>query len=274
MKAVILAAGYGTRLQRDVAADRSGRFAHLVGLAKPLLPVGNRALLSHWIRALSASHGPDGIYVVCNALYLSAFQEWASHFPNVKIVCDQTTNNDERLGAVACLQLAVKHFQIQDHVMVIGGDTLFKEDFSLAQIQSRFSELQAECEDNNVVLSYRCRDDETPKYGIVEVDHELRAVCMKEKPLPSQTASRRACPCFYVLSKKSLPLLDTFLLEKKDAAIQEKDAPGNFVSWLIPRKPVFVHEIGGRFDVGNLRSYVDCDQYFKDKLQNMPAYMM
>lgn len=69
MKAVILAAGYGTRLQRDVAADRSGRFAHLVGLAKPLLPVGNRALLSHWIRALAASRGLDGIYVVVSPVY-------------------------------------------------------------------------------------------------------------------------------------------------------------------------------------------------------------
>ncbi|XP_077435649.1 glucose-1-phosphate adenylyltransferase [Vanacampus margaritifer] len=274
MKAVILAAGYGTRLQRDVAADLSGRFAHLVGVAKPLLPVGNRALISHWIRALAASNGVDDIYVVTNALYLSAFEEWAAHFPNVKIVCDQTTSNDDRLGAVACLQLAVKHFHIQDHVLVIGGDTLFKEDFSLARIQSRFCQLQAECEDNNMLLSYQCRDDETPKYGIVEVDDELRVVCMKEKPLPSETTSRRACPCFYVLSKKSLPLLDAFLLEKKDAAILEKDAPGNFVSWLILRKPVYAHEIGGRFDVGGLQSYLDCDRFFKDKRLHARTYMM
>lgn len=26
-----------------------------------------------------------------------------------------------RLGAVACLQLAVKHFNIEDHVLVVGG---------------------------------------------------------------------------------------------------------------------------------------------------------
>ncbi|XP_057708435.1 uncharacterized protein zgc:136439 isoform X3 [Corythoichthys intestinalis] len=189
MKAVILAAGYGTRLQRDVAADRSGRFAHLVGIAKPLLPT--------------------------NALYLPAFEEWAANFPNVSIVSDQTRSNDARLGAVACLQLAVKHFQIEDHVFVIGGDTLFQEDFSLAKLQSRFFELQVECEDNSVLLSYQCRDDETHKYGIVEVDGKLRALNMKEKPLPTETKSRRACPCFYVLSKKSLPQLDNFLQDKK-----------------------------------------------------------
>lgn len=68
------------------------------------------------------------------------------------------------------------------------------------------------------------------------------------------------CPCFYVLSKKSLPLLDTFMEDKKvtlrfemckgvngvlevivtlttlqEAPIEARDAPGNFVSWLIHR---------------------------------------
>ncbi|XP_061924509.1 uncharacterized protein zgc:136439 [Entelurus aequoreus] len=274
MKAVILAAGYGTRLQKDVAADISGDFAHLVGIAKPLLPVGSCALVTHWVRALSASNCVDSIYVVTNALYLAAFQQWASQFSNVKIVSDQTRSNSDRLGAVACLHLAVRHFKIEDHIVVIGGDTLFKEDFSLSKIDARFFELQAKCEDNCMILSYQCKDDETQKYGIVEVESDLRAKCMKEKPLPNETKSRRACPCFYMLSKKVLPLLDTFLEEKKNARIEEKDAPGNFVSWLIPRAPVFVYQISGRFDVGNLVSYRECDLYFKEKVHNTKTYMM
>ncbi|XP_034429110.1 uncharacterized protein zgc:136439 [Hippoglossus hippoglossus] len=274
MKAVILAAGYGTRLQRDVSADRSGRFDHLVGSAKPLLPVGRCALISHWVRALTASGAVDSVYVVTNALYRAAFEEWAAHFTNVQILSDQTRSNDERLGAVACLQLAVKHFKIEDHVIAIGGDTLFKEDFSLSQVKEKFSDFQAKCDDSCLVLSYQCRDEETHKYGILEVDSELCVLRMKEKPLPSETKSRRACPCFYVFSKKSLPLLDTFLEEKEEAPIEEKDAPGNFVSWLIPRKPVYVHQISGRFDVGNLPSYIECDLYFKENLQDAKSYMV
>ncbi|XP_020488896.2 glucose-1-phosphate adenylyltransferase [Labrus bergylta] len=273
MKAVILAAGYGTRLQRDVVADSSGRFAHLAGVAKPLLPVGRCALISHWVNALTSSGCVDGIYVVTNALYHAAFEEWASHFTNVKILSDGTKSNDERLGAVACLQLAVTHFNIKDHVVVIGGDTLFKEDFSLGEVKKRFSDLLAKCEDDCLVLSYQCKEEETRKYGILEVDGDLRVLCMKEKPLPSETKSRRACPCFYVFSKKSLPLLDTFMEEKKEAPIEEKDAPGIFVSWLISRKPVYIHEISGRFDVGNLPSYIECDLYFKEK-QDVDSYMV
>lgn len=274
MKAVILAAGYGTRLQRDVLADSSGRYAHLAGVAKPLLPVGHCALISHWVSALAASGCVDCLYVVTNALYCAAFEEWATQFSNVNIISDGTRSNEERLGAVACLQLAVKHFQIEDHVIAIGGDTLFKEDFSLTEVIKRFHELQAKSEDSCQVLSYQCKDEETRKYGILEVDDDSRAICMKEKPFPTETTSRRACPCYYMFSKKSLPLLEAFLEEKKNAPIEEKDAPGIFVSWIISRMPVYVYPISGRFDVGNLPSYTECDLYFKEKLPNMDSYMV
>ncbi|XP_028291744.1 uncharacterized protein LOC114454968 [Gouania willdenowi] len=274
MKAVILAAGYGTRLQRDVAADSSGRYVHLSGLAKPLLPVGDRELVSHWVSALTASRWVDSVYVVTNDVYHAAFEEWAAGLSNVKILNDGTRHNDQRLGAVACLRLAVKHFHIKDHVVVIGGDTLFKEDFSLTGVEERFCEVQEKHQHSSLVLCYQCMDDETQKYGILEVDDELRVQCMKEKPLPSETKSRRACPCFYVFSKKVLPLLDAFLDENKEAPIEEKDAPGNFVSWLILREPVYVHPISGRFDVGNLKSYIECDHYFKENLKDIQSYMV
>ncbi|XP_030643045.1 uncharacterized protein LOC115823159 [Chanos chanos] len=274
MKAVILAAGYGTRLQRDIENDKTGQFKHLRGIAKPLLPVGSCALVSHWVRALTGTGCVDAIYVVTNAVYYEAFQEWARDFPNVKILNDGTRTNEERHGAVGCLQMTVRHFAIEDHVLVIGGDTLFKEDFSLAKFTERFSELQKKNGDSNLVLSYQCKEEETSKYGILEVDEDLRVLRMREKPLPSETKSRHACPCFYLFSATSLPLLDTFLNEKKNAPLEERDAPGTFLSWLILRKPVFVHRISSRFDVGNLPSYLECDSYFKVQLQNSELYLM
>lgn len=64
MKAVVLAAGYGTRLQRDIEKDVSGEFRHLEGIAKPLLPVGQCALLSHWLQALTQTACVDAVLVV------------------------------------------------------------------------------------------------------------------------------------------------------------------------------------------------------------------
>ncbi|XP_036401894.1 mannose-1-phosphate guanyltransferase [Megalops cyprinoides] len=273
MKAIVLAAGYGTRLQRDIENDTTGRFRHLVGTPKPLLPVGHCALISHWVQALNSTGYVDAIFVVTNDLYYKIFEDWAQSFPNVKILNDGTQHNEERLGAVACLRLTVKHFRIDDHIVVIGGDTLFKEDFSLSRITNEFSSLIAKCDDSNLVLSYQCKDEETLKYGILEVDKDLRVSCMKEKPHPSETNSRRACPCFYLFSKATLPLLDVFLDEKKKAPIEEKDAPGNFLSWLILRKPIYVHEVSGRFDVGNLPSYVECDTFFRENLSSLNSYL-
>lgn len=68
MKAVILAAGYGTRLQKDIKKDQSGHFGHLQGVAKPLLPVGDCALISHWLRALTQSACVDQVFVVVSVI--------------------------------------------------------------------------------------------------------------------------------------------------------------------------------------------------------------
>ncbi|XP_017568997.1 uncharacterized protein zgc:136439 [Pygocentrus nattereri] len=274
MKAVVLAAGYGTRLQRGIENDPTGEFKHLGGIAKPLLPIGGRVLLSHWLRALTHTACVDTVVVVTNALHHEAFQKWAEEFPNVKILNDGTRKNEERLGAVACLQLAVKHFGLDDHIIVIGGDTLFKEDFSLRAFTERFAEVQKKDKDSSLVLSYQCRDEETSKYGILEVDSDLRVQCMKEKPFPTETNSRSACPCFYLFSRTTLPLLDAFLKEKEEGPIEERDAPGTFLSWLLLRRPVYVYRISGRFDVGNLPSYIECDKYFKEQLTNPDIYLI
>ena len=51
MKVLILAAGYGTRLARDVE-KHADQYPHLVGVAKPLLPVAGQPLISHWLDML------------------------------------------------------------------------------------------------------------------------------------------------------------------------------------------------------------------------------
>lgn len=47
-----------------------------------------------------------------------------------------------------------------------------------------------------------------------------------------------------------------------------------FVVSLSFRKPVYVYQISGRFDVGNLPSYIECDLYFREQLQDVESYMV
>lgn len=71
-----------------------------------------------------------------------------------------------------------------------------------------------------------------------------------------------------MLSAASLLLVFLYKTQLPDLL---KTKTKNFFSF---RKPVYVHEISGRFDVGNLPSYIECDLYFREKLQNADSYMI
>ncbi|XP_077131699.1 glucose-1-phosphate adenylyltransferase-like isoform X3 [Ranitomeya variabilis] len=239
MKAVILAAGYGTRLLKDLQSVNDQKMQDLMGTPKALLPIRGFPLISYWIEALKSGQDPKDVFIV------------------------------ERLGAVSCLQLIIETFNIEESIIVIGGDTLFYEDFHLQDVLKKYEVLYLDNNEANLVLSYICKDEETKKYGIMETDENQRITAVKEKPLPGDTASRRACPCFYMFSKHTLPCVKEFLDEKKDTPIDEKDAPGYFLSWLVTRKPVYFYSISGRFDVGNLASYLLCNEYFQEKISKL-----
>ena len=57
---------------------------------------------------------------------------------------DGSTDNVSRLGAVACIQLAVsERLTADEDVLVIAGDTLFKKDFKLDKFVRKFEEINA-----------------------------------------------------------------------------------------------------------------------------------
>jgi hypothetical protein len=128
---------------------------------------------------------------------------------------------------------------VQDDLIVIGGDTLFLEDFSLASVLGDFCAAHrrgaAEEDPACMLLAYTTDDAGAAKFGILEVDETGKATAFLEKPGPARTKSRLACPCFYLLSAQALPVLAEFLEEKKDQPLKERDAPGNFIRYLTER---------------------------------------
>jgi glucuronokinase len=76
---VLLAAGYGTRLVRDMRDTPA--FAHLADTPKPLLPVGGRVLLDHWMEALEALAPRaklESVVVVSNGAHYQRYRDWAA----------------------------------------------------------------------------------------------------------------------------------------------------------------------------------------------------
>jgi NDP-sugar pyrophosphorylase family protein len=259
MKVLILAAGYGTRLGRDLQTEEGRAYQHLVGLSKPLLPIGGKPLIDHWMFLVQkAGLSEDNVIVVTNAVYYDKFVEWSREFPKVSILNDGTSTNESRLGAISDIALAIKHYNIKDDLTIIGGDTLFKGGFSLSSLWTEYERID-DTKAAGMVVAYQCQDNETVKFGILETDERGIVSSFLEKPLPTATTSRKACPCFYILSKEVLPQVDMFLEEKKDFDLKERDAPGHLIKFLCTRIPLHVWEVTGRYDVGGLQSYIECN---------------
>src|SRR5207248_8484689 len=101
VKAILLAAGYGTRL-RPLTDDRP----------KHLLPVGGRPMLDwilDWVRELE---DVDAVHLVTNSRFAPDFSRWAEPY-GVTVHDDGTTSNEDRLGAVGDLRLVIESAGLQ-----------------------------------------------------------------------------------------------------------------------------------------------------------------
>ncbi|KAI8640869.1 nucleotide-diphospho-sugar transferase [Parasitella parasitica] len=268
VKVLILGAGYGTRLQRDLKA--SSDYNHLLGVPKALLPLGNKdALITHWVE-LFESHNisaQNDIYAVTNGQCYEAFKRWAlAHgIPADHIVSDGTSTNETRLGAVPDIMFGIKEFGLlEQDVLVVGGDTLFLHDFDLAQfLKKAFTEKPSSC----LVTTYQVADQEVHKFGIVETDGQGVITSFLEKPASTATKARSACPCFYLFRKEALPLIEEFVAACRESKAPKEayDATGKCLAYLYPRCSISTFPISGRIDVGGLDSYIEANKYFEQK---------
>ena len=89
MKAIVLAAGYATRLY-PLTLERP----------KALLEVGGRPLLDRVLERVLALGDVDESIVVTNAKFAPQFEEWAVDKHRVTVVNDGVDEEEDRLGAI------------------------------------------------------------------------------------------------------------------------------------------------------------------------------
>ena len=263
MKAIILAAGYGTRLQRDLETA-GDEYSHLNGLPKQLLPIAGKPLIEYLIDELEEISQIDDIYIVTNQRYFKQFKNWATRrsFPENNIINDGTASNEERLGAIKDIQYTIEEKEIDDDILVVCGDTLFPPEVRLHSLVDHFYE-----KGHNTVPSYTVPDSEVHRRGIIEVNAAGHINNFLEKPDLEDTDSRLACPPAYLYKRESLPQIARFLYQKRDAPLKERDAPGHLIAWLHNQTPISTCPIAGRFDVGNLAQYQEADRFFRELQQ-------
>ena len=243
MKAVILAAGYATRL-RPLTEN----------FPKPLLPVGGRPMLDWVVERIEEVDEIDGIHVVTNARYAGEFERWADGRA-IHVHDDGTATNEDRLGAIGDLQFTIAQARLQgDHLLVIAGDNLF--DYSLA----RYVDWWHGKGTASAIAVRRIPDRELIKqYGVVTIDDDERITSIVEKPEDPQ--GDLAATATYVYHREHAALLQEYLEEGN-----APDQPGRFPAWLVERAPIYGYAFEGMWmDIGDRVQLLQADNLLRER---------
>jgi glucose-1-phosphate thymidylyltransferase len=238
VKALVLAAGYATRLY-PLTLDKP----------KALLTVGGRPMLDYVLERLQAM-GVDETIVVTNAKFTPHFEEWAAGKDGVTVVNDGTTSNDDRLGAIGDIGFVLEELGVDDDLVVVAGDNLFGEDVSGFATYGR--------EVDAPVLAVHDVGDLTRmhEYNQIEVDDQGRIVFFEEKPANPRSTLTGVALYFY--PRTILPRIREYL----DAG-NNPDQPGRLVEWLYPRTAVYTWQLPGEwYDIGSAETLQEADRIF------------
>jgi glucose-1-phosphate thymidylyltransferase len=240
VKAVVLAGGYATRLY-PLTLDRP----------KHLLEVGGRPILELLLERLPLDE-LDAVYVVTNAKFAERFRDWAeSHPADIVVIDDGTTKEDDRLGAIGDLQLAIDAEGLDEDLIVAAGDSLFTEGLDGF---ARFGQER----DAAAIAVYDVGDLEAMKrLSSIGVDSDSRLVAFEEKP--EHPESTLAGIALYFYPRAILPLVGQFLAEGNNP-----DQPGRLVEWLYRRTPVYAWRVSGQwFDIGTMDTLAEAERLFE-----------
>ena len=159
MKAIILGAGYATRL-----------YPLTKNFPKPLLKIGSTTIIDHIMEKIDRVKEIDKVYVVTNHNFYNHFSEWqqkANYSKEIVIVDDNTTSNENRLGAVKDLYYTVEKENIEDEVLVLAGDNLF--DFELTDMVSFYRK-----KDGNVISTHKLpKIEDLRRTGVISLNEEV-----------------------------------------------------------------------------------------------------
>ena len=247
MYAILLAAGYGTRLY-PLTRDRP----------KALLPVGGRPVLDYLVDALDAAPEIQSMTLVTNARFFGHFDRWArgrAFAKPLRLLNDGTTCNEDRLGAIGDIAFALREIGgvPQGGIYALGTDNLPR--FDLRDIIGLSLSKGA-----SAVFACPEQDPQNLKSaGVAVLGQDGIIVDFAEKP--QQPRSNLRVPPFYVYTPDAASLVQDYL-----AGGNQPDAPGHFLGWLIKRRDVYAQIAPeGTYDIGTIDAYRAVCRAFEHK---------
>lgn len=247
MKALILGAGYATRLYPLTKHQ-----------PKPLLPMAGRPMVEWILDRLDAVREIDRVYLVSNDTFHSHYEQWLAGYKAkrpIELVNDGTTSDANKRGAVGDLRWVVGENGIRDDLLVVAGDNLF--DLDVGKFVSFFKE-----KTSPVVALKDFKDkDLISQYSVVTLDGDGRIVSFDEKPAFPKTTLISLC--LYLFPKDQLGLLEEY-----GKAGGKQDQPGYYIQWLVKRTPTYGFTFDGLwFDIGDIDSYNKANAVFEKRFK-------
>ncbi len=233
MRAMVLAAGLGTRLRPITYA-----------MPKPMVPVLNRPVMEHSVRLL-ARHGFSE--AIANLHWFPETIE--GHFGDgSEFGIELSYSHEEQLLGTAGGVRNVAEF-LGDSFLVVAGDALTDLDFAAMR---EFHESHG-----GLVTLATKRVSNTDEYGVVIAGEDGRIQGFQEKPDPAEALSDLANTCIYMFRRE---VFDFFPEPGTSKAAGPDDPPG-FTDWAMDvfpallenDVPFYSHEIEAYWnDIGNL----------------------
>ncbi len=243
MKAIILAAGYATRL-----------YPLTENFPKPLLKIANKPLIEYIIDKIYELSNITEIIIITNAKFYNHFIEWNSEFESkipIKLLNDGSTSNENRLESLKDMQLALE--DVNEEAIILAGDNLFE--FSLKDFYNYYKE-----KNTPITLAFDTKDIEIVRnrHGVVILDNNNKVIDFQEKPQNPKSTIKSIC-C-YIFKPETKQQLTEYL------ANNESKAPGFFLEYLSKKTDLYAYLINQPiYDIGNLESYKKANEVYSKK---------
>jgi len=246
MKALIIAAGYATRLY-PLTQDTP----------KALLLIAGKPMLNYIVKKIEELKDIEEIVVVTNDKFYPQFLEWSKSVKSAKrirVMNDNTKSNEERLGAIGDIHYFISQDKFKGDLLVIGGDNLF--DFNLNEMADLFKKKR-----KSIIALYDMQKKEAvaKRFGVVLIDKDFKIVDFEEKPAePKSTLIATLC---YMFSNDDIEELEKCISQNK-----KPDNAGDFIKYISSRKDVYgINYKGIWFDIGSFEQYEQADKLYADK---------
>ena len=238
MKALILAAGYATRL-----------YPLTRNTPKALLPMGERTLLDILMESLADIPQLEQVHLVTNHRFAGQFEQWAQgararYGALTPVIWDDgTSDNETRLGAIGDMQFVIERAGLDGELLVAVSDNLFTFD-----LRAFYAAFVAAGQDTLCAQPMADRE-ELKRFAVAQVDEHDTVTGLEEKP--AHPKGDLAVYGLYLYRADTLPMVKQYLEEGNSP-----DAPGHFPAWLYRRKPVHVFRFPGEcVDIGTPEAY-------------------